>query len=75
MATIQHRKQIEVNTDPQGRCYYGVHAKSEMRWTPWRELCNATPENVEERLKFWRDLNDYEVSQRGQEARCEYRAV
>lgn len=63
---IQVRTLIEVNTDPQRRCYYGVHAKSELVWTEWSDLQEATQENVDRRLKFWRELNDYAVSQRGE---------
>lgn len=70
---IQHRKHIVVNTDPQRRCYNGVHAKSELQWTTWGELCSVTPDSAERRLKFWRDLNAYSVSVGG--ARCEYRAA
>lgn len=68
---IQHRKQVEVNTDPQRRCYNGCHFSSEMQWTAWGDLCDATPENVERRLKYWRELNDYSVSVGG--TRSEYR--
>lgn len=32
------RKRVEVNTDPQRRCYDGVHAKSEYRWTEWEVI-------------------------------------
>ncbi len=75
MPMIQHRCQIEVNTDPQRRCYDGCHAKSEMRWTEWSDLDEATPERVEASLKFWRELNDYAVSQRGPSATKEFRVV
>ena len=33
--TIERRRSIEVNTDPQRRCYNGCHASSEIRWTEW----------------------------------------
>lgn len=36
--TLWVRKQIEVNTDPQRRCYDGCHARSEMQWTAWGEI-------------------------------------
>lgn len=36
---------------------------------------NVSAETVEDKLKFWRELNDYAISQRGAAARCEYRAV
>lgn len=38
--TLWVRQQIEVNTDPQRRCYNGCHAKSKMVWTDWAELCD-----------------------------------
>jgi hypothetical protein len=65
MLMIQCRTLIEVNTDPQRRCYNGVHAKSELVWTAWADLDDASPDRVEARLTFWRELNDYAVSQRG----------
>lgn len=70
---IQTRKQLLVNTDPQRRCYNGCHAKSELQWTAWAELCSTTSEKAEDRLKFWRSLNAYAVSQ-GREI-TEYRAI
>jgi hypothetical protein len=63
---IQCRTMIEVNTDPQRRCYNGCHAKTEIRWSSWVDL-NTTPnDRIEHRLKFWKDLNEYAVSQRGE---------
>ena len=63
---IRYRHKIEVNTDSRRRCYDGVHAKSEMRWTNWIILEIGLSENkIKNRLKFWRELNDYVVSQRG----------
>lgn len=71
---FQVRKQILINTDPQRRCYYGVNAKEELVWTDWEVLERNVPEDKkEERLKFWRELNDYAVSQ-GRES-SEYRIV
>lgn len=73
--TIEYRRQVEVNTDPQRRCYNGCHARSELRWTKWEPLNSGVPaEGVERKLAFWRDLNDYAVSQRGASARREFRA-
>ena len=64
------RRKILINTDPQRRCYNGCHAKSELVWTAWEVLdSNGT----EQKLTFWRELNDYAISQRGEEARCEYK--
>jgi hypothetical protein len=76
MYTIQRRRWIEVNTDPQRRCYHGCHFSSEWRWTEWDVLDSEVPENkLERRLEFWRDLNAYAVSQRGEGAKYEFRAV
>ena len=72
MFTIEHRRLVEVNTDPQRRCYYGVHAKSEFHWTTWEVLeSNVKPERIE----FWQDLNDYAVRERGKGAKKEFRLV
>lgn len=70
--TLRTRKQIEVNTDPQRRCYYGCHAKSEMVWTRWEVLDSQVPEaKVEHTLEFWRELNDYSVSVGGKKSEYE----
>lgn len=54
---IQFREQFEVNTDPQRRCYYGVHAKSEWHWGEWNTLYNlATWEEAEDSIDSWRRL-------------------
>lgn len=74
--TIRSRRRIEVNTDPQLRCYNGVHAKSEMRWTAWEPLeIGVSADKIERRLTFWQELNDYAISQRGESAKCEFEAV
>ena len=74
--SILMRKRIEVNTDPQRRCYNGCHAKSELRWTGWQVLEYSVPEaKVDGSLTFWRELNDFAVSQRGEGARAEFTAV
>ena len=73
---IEKRSRFLVNTDPQRRCYYGCHAKSELLWGEWDWLeLNVPEEKVEQRLASWRELNDYAVSQRGESARSEFRAV
>lgn len=74
--TIEKRDRIEVNTDPQRRCYDGCHFSSEWRWTAWDWINLNVPEDqVEDKLKFWRDLSDYAVSERGESGRSEYRKV
>lgn len=76
MKHIQVRGRIEINTDPQRRCYNGCHAKSEIVWSPWEIVdWNISSDRVERRLQFWRELNDYAISQRGESARVEYRAI
>lgn len=73
---IERRRQTVVNTDPQRRCYNGCHASFEVHWTEWEVVDFDIPEDrVEHRLAFWRDLNDYAVSERGESARAEYREV
>lgn len=74
--TIRYRNQIEVNTDPQRRCYNGCHFSSEFQWTAWGDLeVRVKAEKLEKRMTFWRELNDYAVSQRGKGARSEFEAV
>ena len=70
--TVERRKRILINTDPQRRCYNGCHYKSEWQWTPWEEL-EVGIKGIEERLIFWQRLADYAVSQRGESARQEFR--
>jgi len=72
---IESRRRMLINTDPQRRCYNGCHFSSELVWTEWEVLnCNVTPETVEDKLKFWRELNDYAVSQRGEGAKSEFQS-
>jgi hypothetical protein len=71
MTTIMYRERREVNTDPQRRCYNGAHFSSELRWTDWGVLEYTTPEKAERRLQFWRELNDYAISARGESAQRE----
>lgn len=65
-----------VNTDPQRRCYNGCHFKSEIvKGTPEKlERCISL-EHAQERLTFWRDLNDYAVGCRGESARRDFEIV
>lgn len=71
MKVIMCRERREVNTDPQRRCYNGAYFSSEVRWSNWSVLEYTTPEKVARRLEFWRELNDYAVSHRGESARRE----
>lgn len=73
---LRMRRQLLVNTDPQRRCYNGCHFKSELVFTPWEVLrYNVPPEKADEVLKFYRDLNDFAVSQRGESAKSEFEIV
>jgi hypothetical protein len=73
--SVKMRRRLVINTDPQRRCYYGVNAKEELVWSDWEEVDFELPESrVGERLKFWRELNDYAIGERGQSARCEFKA-
>lgn len=72
---ILTRKQVMVNTDPQRRCYNGCNFSEELQWTGWDIIDFSIPEErLEARLTFWRELNDYAVSQRGESARCEFKS-
>jgi len=73
---IETRQRSLINTDPQRRCYNGCHYSSELVWTPWVVLeYNVPPEREDQRLVFWRELNDYAVSERGESARREHRVA
>ena len=76
MFNLMTREKVLINTDPQRRCYNGCHFSSELVDTPWVlwESCQ-TQEAIEERLKFWTELNDYAVSQRGKSAKREFNIV
>lgn len=73
---IQRRRLILVNTDPQRRCYNGCHFSYDLVWTEWTDLESFIPDDrIDDRLAFWRDLNAYAVSERGIEAKAQYRKV
>lgn len=74
---LRMRRRVEVNTDPQRRCYNGCHFSSELRWTEWTVIDSGlTPEQAERRLTYWRDLNAYAVKERGEaNTRCEFATV
>jgi hypothetical protein len=74
--TILTRHRIEVNTDPQRRCYNGCHYSSELQWTAWRVLDSEDAlDEAQTRLNFWTELNDYAVSQCGPSAKREFKVV
>ena len=73
---IEMSKTIEVNTDPQRRCYNGCYFSSELVSTPWEVLVSGVKDDeIEDKLNYWRDLNAYAVSQRGESATIRYRKV
>ena len=72
--TLLTRAKKLVNTDPQRRCYNGCHFSSELVWTEWGVLESGLQEDqTTRRMKFWKELNDYAVSQRGESALREFK--
>lgn len=73
---LRTRRRVMVNTDPQRRCYNGAYFSVRYDWSEWEVLQSNVPEHDCARvLTFWRELNDYAVSARGEEARGEYEMV
>jgi hypothetical protein len=67
------RTRITINTDPLRRCYDGCHFSTKVVWSPWTILEYKIPEDgLEDRLTFWKSLNDYAVSARGEGARRQF---
>lgn len=53
------RRRSEINTDPQRRCYYGVHARSEYVWSEWYSL--GVTDSEDEAIKSvasWKQCNN-----------------
>ena len=76
MYTIEKRQLVTVNNDPQRRCYNGCHFSTETSWSHWYWLeLEVSEDKIERRLEFWRELNDYAVSQRGKSEKAEFRKV
>lgn len=71
---IYFRHKVLINTDPQRRCYDGHYFSSKVERTAWAPLEIIASDRVEIRLKFWRELNDYVVKERGQGALREFKA-
>ena len=76
---IEYRSPTLTPTEgSQRRCYNGCFHPDdwEETWTAWAWLnLKLTPEQAEEKLQFWRDLNASAVKARGPGARKEYRVV
>ena len=72
--TIEISRQYTELTDPQRRVYNGCAYKSKQSFRPWETLESGISEkDINERLNFWVDLNNYAVSQRGENSRNKYR--
>lgn len=70
------RSQVFVWDDPLHRCYngaFGAHHFEFGRWETLDRLPDA--ETAARKLKFWTELNDYAVSQRGKSAKREFKIV
>lgn len=51
------RKKIEVNTDPQRRCYNGCHFSSEIVWGEWESFGRYTKEDGESSIRTFQSIN------------------
>lgn len=67
--TIYRSQSIFVFDDPQRRCYNGAFGAHHYESGPWERFESGV---TEDRVQFWRSLNDYAVSARGKSARVEY---
>lgn len=73
---LEVRGKTLVNVDGLRRCYNGCFEGWEYQETEWKVMEYDVPtDKTESRLEFWRDLNDYAVSQRGDSAKKEFRIV
>lgn len=73
---IQISRQYTEITDPQRRVYNGCAFSSRQSFKPFETLeSGLSPEEVNQRLEFWVDLNNYAVSKRGETSRNKYRIV
>ena len=67
--TLWFRSRIEVNTDPQRRCYNGCHFSSEMVWTEWGEVYSSgSKEDLEDSAVNFKRINknrEYKVTEQG----------
>lgn len=73
---LESRRLLEVNNDPLRRCYDGCHFSTKKFWGPWQPLCQVQEDRIEETLRYWRELNDFAVRERGPgNTKCGYRVV
>ena len=71
MNILVRKKRLHLN-DP--RCYNGCYFDAEYVWGDWEVLeFDIHSNEVEERLKFWKELNDYAVYHRGISALKEFK--
>jgi hypothetical protein len=54
---LYFRQQVEVNTDPQRRCYDGANYSSAMVWTEWVLIGPYSREDAESSMKTFQDIN------------------
>ena len=72
--TIEISRQYTELTDSQRRVYNGCAYSSKQSFRPWETLESGIFEkDINKRLNFWVDLNNYAVSQRGENSRNKYR--
>lgn len=58
MHTVQFRKKVTVNTDPQRRCYNGCHFSSIDVWTEWEDVCQYCDIKVaEDTIACFKSIN------------------
>ncbi|MCH9712797.1 MAG: hypothetical protein K0U20_09260 [Proteobacteria bacterium] len=71
---IEKSEQTIVITDPQRRVYNGCIHSYETVFKDWEVLeSNLSEDKAKKRLKFWNELSDFAVSQRGESSRTKYR--
>jgi len=63
---MMRQRKLQLNDS---RCYNGAYIDADMVWSQWEPLDSAkTFEQAIARVNFWKELNDYAVSQRGASA-------
>ena len=71
MNILVREKELKLN-DP--RCYDGCYFDMEYAYGEWRVLEYGIPvSEIQSRLNFWIDLNNYAVSERGESARKQFK--
>lgn len=70
---ILMRSKVFVWDDPMRRCYNGAYGDHHYEWGAWQSLEYVKEPDIGRRLEFWRDLNAYAVSARGESAKSEFK--